>query len=81
MQKKEYAIEIGGKKLTAEFSNLAGKTNGSAILRYGETVVLATAVMSQETRTGIDYFPLSVDFEENFTRLDKFSEAVLSAEK
>ncbi len=66
MKTKEYSIEIGGKKLTAEFSDLAGKTNGSVIFRYGETVVLATAVMSQEKRTGIDYFPLSVDFEEKF---------------
>lgn len=66
MQKKEYSIEIGGKTLTAEFSDLAAKTNGSVILRYGETVVLATAVMSKKTRTGIDYFPLSVDFEEKF---------------
>jgi polyribonucleotide nucleotidyltransferase len=66
MPKKEYSIEIGGKKLVAEFSDLASKTNGSVMLRYGETVVLATVVMSKETRNGIDYFPLSVDFEEKF---------------
>ena len=66
MQKKEYSIDIGGKKLTAEFSDLAGKTNGSVILRYGETVVLATAVMSPDVREGIDFFPLTVDFEEKF---------------
>lgn len=66
MKKKEYSIDIGGKKLTAEFSDLAGKTNGSVMLRYGETVVLATAVMSKDTREGIDFFPLTVDFEEKF---------------
>lgn len=62
----EYEIEIGGRKLTAEFSNLAEQTNGSVIVRYGETVVFATAVMSKHLRENADFFPLSVDYEEKF---------------
>jgi len=65
MQKKEYSIEIGGKTLTAVFSDLADQANGSVMLRYGNTTVLVTAVMGGE-RAGLDYFPLSVEFEEKF---------------
>jgi polyribonucleotide nucleotidyltransferase len=66
MQKKEYSIEIGGETLTAEFSDLAERANGSVILRYGDTVVLATAVMSPEAKEGMNWFPLTVDYEEKF---------------
>jgi len=66
MQAKEYSTEIAGKKLTATFSDLADQANGSVILRYGNTVVLATAVMSKNPREGIDFFPLTVDYEERF---------------
>jgi len=59
-------VEIGGKPLTAKFTDLADQTNGSVILKYGETVVLATAVMSSHVRTGMNYFPLTVDYEEKF---------------
>jgi len=52
--------------MTAEFNDLADQTNGSVILRYGKTVVLATAVMSGRERNDIDYFPLTVDYEEKF---------------
>ena len=65
MEKKEYAIEVGGKTLTAQFTNLADQASGSVILRYGNTAVMATAVMGGE-RDGLDYFPLSVEFEEKF---------------
>jgi polyribonucleotide nucleotidyltransferase len=63
---KKYTAEFAGKTLTAEFSDLADQTNGSVLLRYGDTVVLATAVMSEVERQGIDYFPLVVDYEEKF---------------
>jgi polyribonucleotide nucleotidyltransferase len=66
MQKREYSVEVGGKLLTAEFSDLAKQANGSVILRYGNSAVLATVVMSKETRDGLDYFPLTVDYEEKF---------------
>ena len=65
MQTKEYSIEVGGKVLKAEFTNLADQANGSVIISYGDTVLLATAVMSKKEKD-IDYFPLSVEYEERF---------------
>ncbi len=64
MNKKEYSIELGGKTLTAEFNDLAENANGSVMLRYGNTTVLATAVMGK-LKDG-DFFPLTVDYEERF---------------
>jgi len=66
MQKKEFSMEMGGKTLTAEFNDMVDQANGSVILKYGDTAVLATAVMSPETRDGLDFFPLTVDYEEKF---------------
>ncbi len=65
MTKKEFSIEIGGKPLIAQFTDLAEQATGSCIVRYGNTTVLATAVMSKQTRDG-DWFPLTVDYEERF---------------
>jgi polyribonucleotide nucleotidyltransferase len=65
MEKKEYSMELGGKTLTAEFTDLADQANGSVIIRYGNSAVLVTAVMGGE-RAGLDYFPLSVEYEEKF---------------
>jgi polyribonucleotide nucleotidyltransferase len=65
MEKKSYSLEVGGKTLTAEFTNLADQANGSVILKYGNSVILATAVMGGE-KAGLDYFPLSVEYEERF---------------
>lgn len=65
MQKKTYSLEWGGKTLTAEFTDLAENAHGSVFVRYGETAVFATAVMGG-VREGVDYFPLSVEFEERF---------------
>lgn len=59
-------MEIGEKTLIAEFTDLADQAHGSAIIRYGNTAVLATAVMSKKKREGGDYFPLTVDYEERF---------------
>lgn len=64
MNKKEYSIELGGKILSAEFNDLADQANGSVLVRYGNTVVLATAVMG-DLKDG-DFFPLTVDYEERF---------------
>ncbi len=66
MKTKSYSLEVGGKQMVAEFTDLAEQANGSVILRYGDTAVLATAVMSGRTRDDIDYFPLTVDYEERF---------------
>ncbi|MDE1941424.1 MAG: polyribonucleotide nucleotidyltransferase, partial [Patescibacteria group bacterium] len=65
MTKKEFSLDVGGKKLTAEFNDLADQTNGSVIVKYGDTAVLATAVMGHEPKDG-DFFPLTVDYEERF---------------
>jgi len=59
-----FSMELCGRTLTVETGKVAQLANGSALVRYGDTVVLVTAVMSQTPRAGIDFFPLSVDFEE-----------------
>ncbi len=66
MKKESFEIEIGGKKLVAEFTDLADQADGSVIVRYGNTAILATAVMSHKKREGGDFFPLTVDYEERF---------------
>ena len=65
MQKKEYSLEIGGKTMTAEFNDWADQANGSVLLRYGNSAVLATVVMGSK-ESDKDYFPLSVEYEEKF---------------
>lgn len=66
MKSEKFSMEIAGRELTAEFSNLTEQANGSVLVRYGDTVVLATAVMSKNERLGLNFFPLSVDYEEKF---------------
>ncbi|MBR5314947.1 MAG: polyribonucleotide nucleotidyltransferase, partial [Clostridia bacterium] len=61
---KIFETEIAGRKLVVETGKFAQLANGSALVRYGETVVLASATASAKPRDGIDFFPLSVDFEE-----------------
>ena len=65
MNSKQYTLEVGGKTLIAEFNDLAEQANGSVMMRYGNTVVLATAVMGKEQKD-IDFFPLTVEYEERF---------------
>lgn len=65
MKKKTYEIEIGGKLLIAEFSDLTEQASGSVLLRMGETALLVTAVMNRHEGNS-SYFPLSVEFEERF---------------
>ena len=66
MQKKEYSVEIGGKTLTAIFSDLADQAHGSVMLKYGERIVLATACMSKDKQAGLGFFNLTVDYAEKF---------------
>jgi polyribonucleotide nucleotidyltransferase len=66
MKKKTYSLEIGGKTLTAEFNDLVERANGSVMLTYGNTVILATAVMSKKDKEGAGFFPLTVEYEEKF---------------
>ena len=65
MKTRSFEMELAGKPLIAEFNDLTAHTNGSVMLRYGETVILVTAVMSDRQSTA-NYFPLSVEFEEKF---------------
>jgi polyribonucleotide nucleotidyltransferase len=65
LQKKEFSTEIAGKKLTIEVSALAEQANAAVIAKYGETVILATAVMGRKD-VEMDYLPLKVDYEERF---------------
>ncbi len=66
MKKKEYTVEIGGRTLTAIFTDLAEQANGSVMLKYGETIVLATACMSHDKQQGLGFFNLTVDYVEKF---------------
>ncbi len=66
MQKKSYTLELGGKTLTALFTDLTNQAHGSVMMSLGETVVLVTAVMKYSSTSGMSYFPLSVEFEEKF---------------
>jgi polyribonucleotide nucleotidyltransferase len=65
MKTKTFSLDLAGKTLTAEFTNLAEQANGSVLLKCGETAILVTAVMSDREST-TNYFPLSVEFEEKF---------------
>lgn len=65
MKKQTFELPWGGRTLYADFTDLAGQANGSVIVRYGETTVLVTAVMSEQAGAA-NYFPLSVEFEEKF---------------
>src|SRR3989344_4728033 len=66
MNTKKFTTEIGGKTISVEFPDFAEQAHGSALVRFGDTVILGTAVMSRAVREGIDYFPLTVDYEEKF---------------
>jgi len=64
MDSKIFETELGGQKLKVEINALAQQANGAVLVTYGETVVLATAVIKRVPREGGDYFPLMVDYEE-----------------
>lgn len=68
---KCYSMELAGRELTVETGQLAQMANGSVLIRYGETVILTTATASSEPREGIDFFPLSVDYEERLYSVGK----------
>jgi polyribonucleotide nucleotidyltransferase len=66
MESKQWSLQIGGRILEVETGLLAGQANGAVTVRYGDTVVLATAVMSKSASKISGYFPLMVDFEERY---------------
>ena len=61
---KVYEYEYAGRPLRVEIGKLAGLANGSALVRYGDTVILCCATASAAPRDGIDFLPLSVDYDE-----------------
>ncbi len=68
---KSYTMEIGGRTLTVDIGRVCAQANGAALLRYGDTTVLSTATASDKPRDGIDFFPLSVEFEEKMYAVGK----------
>ena len=72
MQKgKTFSMEIGGRTLSVDIGRVAAQANGAAFMHYGDTTVLSTATASEKPREGIDFFPLSVDFEEKYYAVGK----------
>ena len=70
--KREFSFDLCGRKLIIETGHLAPLANGACLVRYGDTVVLSTATSSKEPRPGVDFFPLSVDYEEKMYAMGKF---------
>jgi polyribonucleotide nucleotidyltransferase len=68
---KTYSMELAGRTLTVEIGKVAEQASGAALIRYGDTVVISTATASDKPRDGIDFFPLSVDYEERLYAVGK----------
>ena len=68
---KSYEMELAGRKLVIETGKIAGLANGSVVVKYGDTVVMVNVTASKEPREGIDFFPLSVDYEEKLYAVGK----------
>ncbi len=68
---RTFETEVAGRKLVVETGKMAQLANGAVIIRYGETEVLCTATMAPKPREGVDFFPLSVDFEEKLYSVGK----------
>ena len=68
---KSYETELAGRKLVIETGKLAGLANGSVLVKYGDTVVMVNVTASKEPKEGIDFFPLSVDYEEKLYSVGK----------
>ena len=77
---KTYTFELAGRPLTVEIGKVAGLANGSCLVRYGETAVLACATASARPRDGIDFLPLSVDFEERMYSVGRIPGGYLKRE-
>ena len=68
---KTYSLELAGRTLTVDIGRVCAQANGAAILKYGETTVLSTVTASDKPRDGIDFFPLSVEYEEKMYSVGK----------
>ena len=68
---KSYSMELAGRTLTVDIGRVCAQANGAALLKYGETTVLSTATASDKPRDGVDFFPLSVEYEEKMYSVGK----------
>ncbi len=68
---KKFEMELAGRTLRVDVGRVAAQANGAALMHYGETVVLSTATASEKPREGIDFFPLSVEYEEKLYAVGK----------
>ncbi|MDO4522666.1 MAG: polyribonucleotide nucleotidyltransferase [Eubacteriales bacterium] len=68
---KSYSMELAGRTLRVDVGRVAAQANGAALMHYGDTVVLSTATASEKPREGIDFFPLSVEYEEKMYSVGK----------
>ena len=68
---KSFSMELAGRTLTVDVGRVAKQANGAAFMHYGDTVVLSTATASEKPRDGIDFFPLSVEYEEKMYAVGK----------
>ncbi|MBP3468729.1 MAG: polyribonucleotide nucleotidyltransferase, partial [Lachnospiraceae bacterium] len=68
---KTFSIEVGGRTLSVDIGRVSAQANGAAFMHYGETTVLSTATASEKPRDGIDFFPLSVEYEEKLYAVGK----------
>ena len=75
---RKFETELAGRKLTVETGRVAELANGDAIIHYGDTVVMVNVTASKEPREGIDFFPLSVDYEEKLYAVGKIPGSFLS---
>jgi len=80
LNEQKFQMEVGGRPLVIETGRLAKQANGAVLVRYGDTVVLVTAVMSREPRQGIDFFPLLVDYEERMYAIGRIPRVWLRRE-
>lgn len=80
MPKQEFHYELGGRKITIETGEIAKQADGAVIVRYGDTVTLSTAVASNTPKEGIDFFPLTVSFEEKLYSVGKIPGGFLRRE-
>ncbi len=71
MSFKSFSMELAGRTLTVDVGRVAAQANGAAFMHYGETTVLSTATASEKPRDGIDFFPLSVEYEEKLYAVGK----------
>lgn len=79
MEFKQYKTTYAGRELTIETGKYCGQTNGSCVVRCGDTVVMVSATMSKQPREGMDFFPLSVEFEKSNMRRVKTRPMIFGA--